>query len=147
MHGQTCFAVSRELSYLFLVHVHIINLFIVSLIVTLKQFFPVPTRSQMHRAYPKSVIRKFGHGNIFMLLDATEIYAQVASMKTVNAILYSAYKHNSTVKLVVIQLVRSGMNPLVRDTLGALVTLFRLQLLTFLMIYRMEVWWRWTRVF
>ena len=55
----------------------------------------------MHRAYPKSVIRKFGHAHIFMLLDATEIYAQVASMKTVNAILYSAYKHNSTVKWLV----------------------------------------------
>ena len=55
----------------------------------------------MHRAYPKSVLRKFGHANIFMLLDATEIYTQVASMKTVNAILYSAYKHNSTTKWLV----------------------------------------------
>ena len=39
------------------------------LCITLKQFFPVPTRSQMHRAYPKSVLRKFGHANnVFMLL-------------------------------------------------------------------------------
>ena len=52
----------------------------------------------MLRAYPKSVIKKFGHANIFELLNATEIGAEVASMKTVNAILYSAYKHGSTMK-------------------------------------------------
>jgi regulator of replication initiation timing len=68
---------------------------------TLAQFFPVPTRSQMLRAYPKSVIKKFGHAHIFMLLDATEIFAEVASMKSVNAILYSAYKHHSTLKWLV----------------------------------------------
>ena len=33
-----------------------------------------------------------------MLLDATEIGAETASMKTVKAVLYSAYKHGSTVK-------------------------------------------------
>lgn len=55
----------------------------------------------MLRAYPKSVIKKFGHANIFMLLDATESFAEIASMKTVNAILYSAYKHNSTMKWLV----------------------------------------------
>lgn len=68
---------------------------------TLAKAFPVPTRSQMLRAYPKSVIKKFGHAHIFMLLDATEIFAEVASMKTVNAILYSAYKHHSTLKWLV----------------------------------------------
>ena len=52
----------------------------------------------MLHAYPKSAIKKFGHANIFLLLDATEIMAEVASMKTVNAILYSAYKHNPTIK-------------------------------------------------
>jgi len=38
-----------------------------------------------------------------MLLDATEIFAEVASMKSVNinAILYSAYKHHSTLKWLV----------------------------------------------
>jgi hypothetical protein len=41
-----------------------------------------------------------------MLLDATEGYAQVSSMKTVNAILYSAYKHHSTMKWLV------GCNPI-----------------------------------
>ena len=71
------------------------------LAVALSKFFPVPTRSQIHRAYPKSVIKKFGHGHILMLLDATEIYAEVASMKTVNCVLYSAYKHNSTLKWLV----------------------------------------------
>ncbi|EJK69405.1 hypothetical protein THAOC_09343 [Thalassiosira oceanica] len=55
----------------------------------------------MLRAYPISVIKKFGHANIFMLLDATECFAEIASMKTVNAILYSAYKHNSTMKWLV----------------------------------------------
>ena len=68
---------------------------------TLAKAFPVPTRSQMLRAYPKSVIKKFGHAHIFMLLDATEIFAEVASMKTVNAILYSAYKHHSTIKWLI----------------------------------------------
>jgi hypothetical protein len=67
----------------------------------LEQIFPVPTRSQLLRAYPKSVLKKFGHTQIFMLLDATKGYAQVSSMKTVNAILYSAYKHHSTMKWLV----------------------------------------------
>lgn len=60
--------------------------------------FPTPTRSQILRAYPKSVLKNFGHANIFMLLDATEIFAEIVLMKTVNAILYSAYKHMSTMK-------------------------------------------------
>ena len=68
------------------------------LCISLAKFFPMPTRSQMLSAYPKSVIKKFGHANIFALLDATEIGVEVASMKTVNAILYSAYKHGSTMK-------------------------------------------------
>mmetsp|Transcript_63231 Transcript_63231/g.186948 ORF Transcript_63231/g.186948 Transcript_63231/m.186948 type:complete len:113 (+) Transcript_63231:1908-2246(+) len=55
----------------------------------------------MLRAYPKSVIKKFGRVNVFMLLDATEGFADVASMKTVNAILLSAYKHNLTLKWLV----------------------------------------------
>ncbi|KAL3777636.1 hypothetical protein ACHAWO_012525 [Cyclotella atomus] len=67
----------------------------------LGKLFPVPTRNQLLRAYPKSVIRKFGHANIFMLLDATESYAEMAGMKTVNSILYSAYKHNPTIKWLV----------------------------------------------
>ena len=65
---------------------------------TLAKFFPTPSRKQMLRAYPKSVIKKFGHANIFALLDATEVGAEVASMKTVNAIMYSPYKHGSTMK-------------------------------------------------
>ena len=67
----------------------------------LGKLFPVPTRNQLLRAYPKSVIRKFGHANIFTLLDATESYAEMAGMKTVNSILYSAYKHNPTIKWLV----------------------------------------------
>ena len=70
------------------------------LCITLGKMFPVSTRSQLYRAYPKSLLKKIGHANIFLLLDATELRAQVASMKTVNAILYSAYKHNSTMKLL-----------------------------------------------
>ena len=68
------------------------------LCVTLEKFFPVPTRSQMLRAYPKSVIKKFGHVNLWQMLDATEIGTCIASMKTVNAILYLPYKHGSTCK-------------------------------------------------
>lgn len=66
------------------------------LCLALREFFPTPTRSQMLRAYPQSMIRKLGHAKIFMLLDATEWFADVASMKSVNAILFSHYKHNST---------------------------------------------------
>jgi len=36
-----------------------------------------------------------------MLLDATECFAHIASMKTVNAILFLAYKHKSTLKWLV----------------------------------------------
>ena len=71
------------------------------LCLTLEKLFPVPTRSQILRAYPKSMIKKFGHANIFMLLDATEAYADIASMKSVNVILYSAYKGHSTLKWLV----------------------------------------------
>ena len=52
----------------------------------------------MLRAYLKSVIKKFGHANVWILLDATEIGMEVPSMKTVNGIMYSAYKHGSTLK-------------------------------------------------
>ncbi|KAL7529985.1 hypothetical protein ACHAWF_003195 [Thalassiosira exigua] len=65
---------------------------------SLDRFFPAPSRSQMLHAYPKSVIKKFGHANIFQMLDATEIYPEVASMKTVNTTLYYAYKHHWTLK-------------------------------------------------
>ena len=68
---------------------------------TLPKFFPAPTRSQLFCAYPKSVIKKFGRSNIYMLLDVTKIGAEVASMKTVNAVLYSTYKHGSTCKWLV----------------------------------------------
>ena len=57
------------------------------LCVTLPKFFPAPTRSQLFRAYPKSVIKKFDRAKIYMLLDATEIDVEVVSMKTVNAML------------------------------------------------------------
>eukprot|EP00956_Cyclotella_meneghiniana_P037816 scaffold145202_cov37-Cyclotella_meneghiniana.AAC.1 len=70
------------------------------LCLALKEFFPTPTRSQMLKAYPKSMIRKLGHAKIFQLLDATEWFAEIASMKTVNSILYSTYKHNSTLKFL-----------------------------------------------
>ena len=68
------------------------------LCVTLPNFSPAPTRSQLFRAHPKSVIKKFGRASIYMLLDATEIGAEEASMKTVNAVLYSAHKNGSTCK-------------------------------------------------
>ena len=67
----------------------------------LEQLFPAPTRSHMLRAYPKSHIQKHGNAQVFMLLDAKEGFADTASMKTVNAILYSAYKHHSTMKWLV----------------------------------------------
>jgi len=68
----------------------------------LRRFFPAPTRSQMLRAYPVSVLRKFSSvAIIYMLLDATEIRADVASMKNMNAALFSAYKHSSTAKWLV----------------------------------------------
>ena len=42
--------------------------------------------------------KKFGCINVLMLLDATEIRADVALMKTLNVTLYLIYKHNSTIK-------------------------------------------------
>eukprot|EP00562_Extubocellulus_spinifer_P031445 CAMPEP_0178710732 /NCGR_PEP_ID=MMETSP0699-20121125/17939_1 /TAXON_ID=265572 /ORGANISM="Extubocellulus spinifer, Strain CCMP396" /LENGTH=841 /DNA_ID=CAMNT_0020359303 /DNA_START=197 /DNA_END=2725 /DNA_ORIENTATION=+ len=71
------------------------------LVDTLRQFFPTPTRSQMLRAYPASVVRKFGHAFLFLLLDATEERADTASMKIMHAALFSAYKHHSTLKWLV----------------------------------------------
>ena len=68
------------------------------LCVCLSKFFPVPARSQLLWAYPKSVIKKFGRADLVILLDATEIRTEVASMKTVNTVLYSVYKHNLTLK-------------------------------------------------
>lgn len=71
------------------------------LYLSLNALFPTPTRSQMLSAYPVSVLRKFGHAKLFMLLDATECSADIASLKRVNAILYSVYKHSSTLKWLV----------------------------------------------
>ena len=68
------------------------------LCIFLGKFFPTPTTSQILGAHPKSAIKKFGHANIYLLLDTTEIMAEVESTKTVNTNFYSAYKHNSTVK-------------------------------------------------
>ena len=81
---------------------------------TLQKMFLMPTQSQMLQAYPKSVIKKFGRANIYMLLDATEIGAEVASMKTVDAVLYSAYKHGSTLKwLAACDPIGAGADPMV----------------------------------
>ena len=64
------------------------------LCVCLQNFFPVPTGSQLLWAYPKSVIKKFRRADLFMLLNATEIRAKVASMKTVNDVLYCLFGVN-----------------------------------------------------
>ena len=61
--------------------------------ITIRKFFSIPSQSQIVWAYPKSVPRTFGHANIFVLLDATKIDVEVASMKTVNTLMYSLYKH------------------------------------------------------
>ena len=65
---------------------------------TLVKFFLAPSRSQMLRAYLMSNIKKFDRAHIYMLLDAAKIGAETAFMKTVNTVLYSAYKHGSTMK-------------------------------------------------
>ena len=46
--------------------------------------------------YPKSVIKKFGHADIFALLGATKIRVEVVSIKVMGAIFYSAYNKVST---------------------------------------------------
>ena len=69
---------------------------------TLQKIFLVPTQSRMLQAYPKSVIKKFSHVNIFALLNVTKIRAQRESMKIVSAILYATYKHGSTIKCLAI---------------------------------------------
>ena len=63
------------------------------LYVTLETFFLVPTRSQMLQTYPRSIIKKFCPADMFLLLDAIELDAEVASTKMVNTILHSVYKH------------------------------------------------------
>ena len=60
------------------------------------------------------MLKKFGHANIFALLDATEIGVEVASMKIVNVIMNSPYKHGSTCKWVVACcLIGAVANPMV----------------------------------
>eukprot|EP00978_Attheya_sp_CCMP212_P008149 scaffold19021_cov44-Attheya_sp.AAC.1 len=52
----------------------------------------------MLRAFPVSVLRKFGKAHMFMLMDATEITTEIASMKMMNSALWSSYKSHSTLK-------------------------------------------------
>ena len=47
----------------------------------------------MLQTYPRSIIKKFCPADMFLLLDAIELDAEVASTKMVNTILHSVYKH------------------------------------------------------
>ena len=71
------------------------------LCVRFKKFFPASTSSHILRACPKIMIQKFGYTSAFMILDATEAHADVASMNPVDVGLHSAYKNNSTMKCLV----------------------------------------------
>ena len=57
------------------------------LCVKLPKFFPAPIRIQLFCVYPKSVIKKFVRANIYVLLDATKIDAEIVSVRTVNDML------------------------------------------------------------
>ena len=62
--------------------------------------FPVPSKLQMLRAYPTRVLASFGHARIFMHLDATEVRAEVPSIKAAHSAMHSAYKGCSTIKFL-----------------------------------------------
>lgn len=60
--------------------------------------FLTPTRSQLLGAYPYRFIRAFGDARSFMLLDATEVQAQIVHMTSAHTAMYSDYKNHDTVK-------------------------------------------------
>ena len=66
------------------------------------------------------MIKRFGHAHIHVLLDAIKNDANVPLMKTVNTVLYLAYKHGSTIKwLAAYDLLGAVANPTVEsDTVG-----------------------------
>jgi hypothetical protein len=68
----------------------------------LSAWFPLPTRSQMLKAYPRQLFRKFGHCRIHTLFDATEIFTDKATrLKEVYSVLYSHYKNHATLKFLI----------------------------------------------
>lgn len=66
----------------------------------LSAWFPIPTRSQMLRAYPISILRIHGHCRIFSIMDATEQFTQDATRTKVHAAIFSAYKNHPTIKFL-----------------------------------------------
>jgi hypothetical protein len=67
---------------------------------SLQQMFPAPTRNQMLRAYPRRFIEADGHARCFLLLDATEVFAQKSSNNNVASSTHSDYKKHCTVKFL-----------------------------------------------
>ena len=65
---------------------------------SLQEAFPDPTRSQMLRAYPRRFIEADGHARCFLLLDATEVFAQKSSNNNVASSTHSDYKMHCTIK-------------------------------------------------
>jgi hypothetical protein len=59
---------------------------------------PMPSRSEMLRAYSARVLASFGHARLFLHLDATEAKGETASLKQVHSCMHSDYKGGSTVK-------------------------------------------------
>ena len=67
---------------------------------------PIPTRSQMLRAYPARILATFGHCRIFLHLDATEVRAEVPTNKEGHSAMHSTYKACSTIKFL------AGVDPI-----------------------------------
>jgi len=66
----------------------------------LQRWFPIPTRSQMLRAYPDRFIEADGHARCYLLLDAFELFCQQASNPNVASSTHSDYKKHCTVKFL-----------------------------------------------
>ena len=66
----------------------------------LKEMFPMPTRSQMLRAFPSRFIEADGHARNYLLLDAFEVFTQQSSNVNVASSTHSDYKGHCTVKFL-----------------------------------------------
>ena len=63
---------------------------------SLQRWFPIPTCSQMLRAYPD----RFIEAGCFLLLDAFELFCQQSSNPNVASSTHSDYKKHCTIKIL-----------------------------------------------
>jgi hypothetical protein len=66
---------------------------------SLSLMFSDITHSQMLRAYPARFIRAFGHGRVWLLLDATKEPCQISLMKDGHATMHSEHIGKDTINM------------------------------------------------